>query len=110
MISPEGCAGILWREATETTKPLAADALRLTARDLERFGIIDHVIPEPLGAAHRDHREAATTLKSFLVRYLRELRPLSVEELLEGRYRKFRRIGRFLESENANGQVYDILP
>src|SRR5262249_36816713 len=59
VISPEGCAGILWREANETTKPLAADALRLTARDLQRLGVVDDVIPEPLGGAHRDQREMA---------------------------------------------------
>src|SRR5260221_99969 len=57
VISPEGCAGILWKVATEDTRPLAAQALRLTARDLSKFGVIDDVIPEPLGGAHRDPRE-----------------------------------------------------
>lgn len=95
VISPEGCAGILWKVATEATKPLAAAALRLTAKDLARLGVIDDVIPEPLGGAHRDHREMATTLKSYLLRYLRELSPLSRKELLEGRYQKFRRMGQF---------------
>jgi acetyl-CoA carboxylase carboxyl transferase subunit alpha len=95
VISPEGCAGILWRVATEDTKPLAAEALRLTARHLAHVGVIDDVIPEPLGAAHRDHREMATTLKTYLLRYLRELGPKPVEELLETRYQKFRRMGRF---------------
>src|SRR5262245_38009573 len=56
VISPEGCAGILWREANEQTRPLAADALKLTSRYLLQFGIIDEIIPEPLGGAHRDHR------------------------------------------------------
>jgi acetyl-CoA carboxylase carboxyl transferase subunit alpha len=93
VISPEGCAGILWKVATDSTKPLAAEALRLTARDLVRLGVIDDVIPEPLGAAHRDHREMANTLKTYLLRYLRELRPLSVDDLLEARYQKFRRMG-----------------
>jgi acetyl-CoA carboxylase carboxyl transferase subunit alpha len=93
VISPEGCAGILWKEANDRTKPLAAEALRLTARDLARFGVIDDIIPEPLGGAHRDHREMANTLKLYLVRYLRELRPLPVEDLLEGRYQKFRHMG-----------------
>jgi acetyl-CoA carboxylase carboxyl transferase subunit alpha len=101
VISPEGCAGILWKEATEKTKPMAAEALRLTARHLERFGIIDHVIPEPLGGAHRDPREMANSLKSYLLRYLRELRPLSIEDLLEARYMKFRRMGAFLETGPA---------
>jgi acetyl-CoA carboxylase carboxyl transferase subunit alpha len=93
VISPEGCAGILWKVATDQTKPLAAKALRLTARDLARFQIIDDVIPEPLGGAHRDQREMANTLKGYLLRYLRELRPLSVQELLDDRYAKFRRMG-----------------
>src|ERR1700737_3176165 len=57
VISPEGCAGILWKVATDETKPKAAEALRLTARDLERLGVIDQIIPEPIGAAHRDQRE-----------------------------------------------------
>jgi acetyl-CoA carboxylase carboxyl transferase subunit alpha len=95
VISPEGCAGIWWKVATDKTKPLAATALRLTAKDLATFGVIDDVIPEPLGGAHRDHREMATTLKHFLLRYLRELSSLSTPELLEGRYQKFRRMGLF---------------
>jgi acetyl-CoA carboxylase carboxyl transferase subunit alpha len=93
VISPEGCAGILWKVATETTKPLAAEALRLTARHLAKYGVIDDIIPEPLGAAHRDHREMATTLKAYLLRYLRELNGLSLDQLVEGRYQKFRRMG-----------------
>jgi acetyl-CoA carboxylase carboxyl transferase subunit alpha len=97
VISPEGCAGILWRDATDETKPKAAEALRLTARDLDRLGIIDDIIPEPLGGAHREPREMANTLKSYLLRYLRELRHLSPEDLLEQRYQKFRRMGVFDE-------------
>jgi acetyl-CoA carboxylase carboxyl transferase subunit alpha len=93
VISPEGCAGILWRVANDETKPLAANALKLTAKDLARLGVIEDIIPEPLGGAHRDHREMANTLKSYLLRYLRELRALSIEELLEQRYQRFRRIG-----------------
>jgi acetyl-CoA carboxylase carboxyl transferase subunit alpha len=97
VISPEGCAGILWKDANDTTKPLAAEALRMTARHLERLRIIDHVIPEPLGGAHRDQREMANTLKTFLLRYLRELRGVPLEELLQQRYEKFRRMGEFDE-------------
>ncbi len=99
VISPEGCAGILWKTATELTKPLAAEALRLTARSLHGLGIIDDIIPEPLGGAHRDQREMANTLKSFLLRYLRELRNVPSSDLLENRYRKFRRMGVFEERE-----------
>jgi acetyl-CoA carboxylase carboxyl transferase subunit alpha len=104
VISPEGCAGILWKTATESTKPLAAQALRLTSRDLARLGVIDEIIPEPLGGAHRDHREMANTLKAYLLRYLRELRPAQIEDLLEARYQKFRRMGVFeVVDPSANG-------
>ena len=95
VISPEGCAGILWKEANDQTKPLAAEALRLTAKDLHRLGVIDDIIPEPLGGAHRDHREMANTLKTYLLRYLRELRNLPTDDLLEQRYQKFRAMGVF---------------
>jgi acetyl-CoA carboxylase carboxyl transferase subunit alpha len=97
VISPEGCAGILWKTATEETKPLAAEALRLTARDLMKLGVIDDIIPEPLGGAHRDHREMGNTLKGYLLRYLRELRHVQPDDLLDGRYQKFRRMGVFFE-------------
>jgi acetyl-CoA carboxylase carboxyl transferase subunit alpha len=93
VISPEGCAGILWKVANEETKPLAAEALKLTARDLFRFGIIDKVIAEPLGGAHRDHRETANNLKKVLLRYLRELQTIPIPDLLEQRYQKYRRLG-----------------
>ena len=98
VISPEGCAGILWREATDKTKPLASEALRLTAKHLSSLGVIDDVIPEPLGGAHRDHHEMANTLKTYLLRYLRELKHVPVEELLRLRYEKFRCMGVYLES------------
>jgi acetyl-CoA carboxylase carboxyl transferase subunit alpha len=98
VISPEGCAGILWKEANDLTKPLAAEALKLTARDLFRLRVIDDIIPEPLGGAHRDHREMANILKAYLLRYLRDLRTIPLEELLEQRYQKFRRMGVFEET------------
>src|SRR5262249_8836688 len=105
VISPEGCAGILWKTATDETKPLAAEALRLTARALSRFRIIDDITPEPLGGAHRDHREMANTLKAYLLRHLRDLRNLSVDELLEQRYQKFRRMGVFDEGPSAAAEA-----
>src|SRR5205823_705043 len=98
VISPEGCAGILWKVATDQTKPIAAEALRLTARHLIALGVIDDVIPEPLGGAHRDHRETANTLKTYLLRYLRELRNVPTEDLVRLRYEKFRRMGVYLEA------------
>ncbi len=111
VISPEGCAGILWKTATEETKPLAAEALRLTAKDCLRLGVIDDIIPEPLGGAHSDHREMGNTLKSYLLRYLRELRGVPADDLLAARYQKFRRMGMFIEglttedAEAAGGGV-----
>jgi acetyl-CoA carboxylase carboxyl transferase subunit alpha len=97
VISPEGCAGILWKVADEETKPRAAGALKLTSADLLRFGVIDHVIPEPLGGAHRDARAMAATLKNYLTRQLRELGGVSTDRLLADRYAKFRRMGVFAD-------------
>jgi acetyl-CoA carboxylase carboxyl transferase subunit alpha len=109
VISPEGCAGILWKEANEHTSPLAAEALKLTAKHLLKFGIIDDVIPEPLGGAHRDHREMANTLKSYLLRYLRELHRLPDDYLLEARYQKFRKMGVFMTQPCEPGAEGDRL-
>jgi acetyl-CoA carboxylase carboxyl transferase subunit alpha len=97
VISPEGCAGILWKTANDETKSLAAGALKLTARDLFGLRIIDEIIPEPLGGAHRDPRQMGNFLKAYLLRSLRELTPMSVPDLLQKRYEKFRRMGVFDE-------------
>ena len=97
VISPEGCATILWKGAEHA--PRAAEALKFTGRDLLRFGIIDEVIPEPLGGAHRDHRAAAANLKSFLLKSLREIESAPRPELLDRRYAKFREIGVYHEIE-----------
>ncbi len=104
VISPEGCAGILWKVATGETKPLAASALRMTAKDLHRFGVIDDIIPEPLGGAHRDQAGMANTLKTYLLRYLRELKAVPIADLLEHRYQKFRKLGVF-EHRTGSGEV-----
>jgi acetyl-CoA carboxylase carboxyl transferase subunit alpha len=93
VISPEGCAGILWKVATEVTKPKAAEALRLTAADLQKFGVIDHVIAEPVGGAHRSPRDIGNTLKGYLTKQLRDLGQLSTDDLLRRRYDKFRSMG-----------------
>ena len=95
VISPEGCAGILWKVANEETKPRAADALRLTSTDLKKFGVVDDVILEPLGGAHRNPREMANTLRTYLVRTLRELAGTPTDELLQARYEKFRKLGEY---------------
>ncbi|VTR94955.1 acetyl- carboxylase subunit alpha : Acetyl-coenzyme A carboxylase carboxyl transferase subunit alpha OS=Singulisphaera acidiphila (strain ATCC BAA-1392 / DSM 18658 / VKM B-2454 / MOB10) GN=accA PE=3 SV=1: ACCA [Gemmata massiliana] len=93
VISPEGCAGILWKVATDESKPRAADALKLTATDLKRFGVIDTIVSEPLGGAHRDPRGMGASLKTHLSRELRGLVSQTDEALLDGRYSKFRRMG-----------------
>jgi len=93
VISPEGCAGILWKHARHKDK--AARALRFTSKDLLEFGVIDEVIPEPLGGAHRDHRAAATVLKGSLVAAIRELKLIPRDQLVDRRYDKFRRMGVF---------------
>lgn len=99
VISPEGCAGILWKEANDQTKRQAADALKLTARDLFRLHVIDEIIAEPLGGAHRDPRQMGNILKAYLLRSLRELKQIPMEELVEQRYQKFRKMGVFDEGE-----------
>jgi acetyl-CoA carboxylase carboxyl transferase subunit alpha len=95
VISPEGCAGILWK--SHEYKEQAAKALRLTSRDLLSLGVIDEVIEEPLGGAHRDHPQMAARLKMYLLRNLKELCAKSLDELVSARYEKFRRMGKFLE-------------
>jgi acetyl-CoA carboxylase carboxyl transferase subunit alpha len=91
VISPEGCAAILWKSETEKEK--AAEALMGTAEDLYALGVIDEVLPEPLGGAHRDIEGMARTFSRSLARYLDELGSDSVEDLLKKRYEKYRRIG-----------------
>jgi acetyl-CoA carboxylase carboxyl transferase subunit alpha len=89
VISPEGCAAILWSDGTRG--PEAAEALKLTSMDIDALGtIIDDVIPEPLGGAHNDHVAAAAKVKEYLKKQLAELKELSPEELVEQRYQKFR--------------------
>jgi acetyl-CoA carboxylase carboxyl transferase subunit alpha len=95
VISPEGCAGILWKSHQYAER--AATALKFTSADLLRLGVVDQVIPEPLGGAHRDHHQMAMRLKVFLMRTLRELTAKSPEQLLDSRYDKFRKMGVFLE-------------
>lgn len=104
VISPEGCATILWKGAEHAER--AASALRMTGRDLRKMGIIDEVVSEPLGGAHRDHREAGANLKAYLLRALREIGEIPRDRLLEHRYAKFRKLGVFFEGEpTTNGLV-----
>jgi acetyl-CoA carboxylase carboxyl transferase subunit alpha len=97
VISPEGCAGILWKSATDETKPRAADALKLTSKHLKSLNVIDDVLTEPLGGAHREPRAMATALKSYVLKAIRELRIKKPERLLDERYDKFRQMGVFIE-------------
>jgi len=99
VISPEGCAGILWKHVKYADQ--AARALRFTSRDLLDMRVVDEVVAEPLGGAHRDHRQMATTLKGTLVEALRPLCELSGDDLIERRYEKFRRMGVFEEVASA---------
>lgn len=99
VISPEGCASILWRDVAKAET--AAEALKITARDLNELGIIDEIVPEPEGGAHMDHEAAAKLLDRVLDRSLRSLLDLSPAELLERRYLKFRRMGLFFEATRS---------
>jgi acetyl-CoA carboxylase carboxyl transferase subunit alpha len=93
VISPEGCASILFRDAAKADR--AAEALKLTAQDLLSFGIIDEIVPEPPGGAHRDPKQTAGVLGGALRRHLAELRGMSGDELIANRYSKFRAMGVF---------------
>lgn len=93
VISPEGCAAILWKSAEY--KETAAKILKLTAGDLESFGIIDEIIPEPLGGAHRDPSLVYERLKESILKSIRELNKLSGDELIKDRYDKFCKMGKF---------------
>ncbi len=92
VISPEGCASILWRDAKQAES--AAMALKLTAADLKGLGVIDEIVPEPPGGAHVDHEATFRNLDAVLARQLEELRGVKPDDLLAGRYRKFRNMGR----------------
>ncbi|HEV7868175.1 MAG TPA: acetyl-CoA carboxylase carboxyltransferase subunit alpha [Chthoniobacteraceae bacterium] len=93
VISPEGCAAILWKHRKHA--PEAAAALKLTARDLLALKVIDEVIPEPLGGAHQNHAAALSNLKTAVARHLDELSAIPLDELLAARYAKYRRVGEF---------------
>jgi len=91
VISPEGCAAILWRDGSQA--PVAAEALKLTSKDLKRLQLIDHVIDEPLGGAHRNLYNAVYNVEHFIVQALRELKRVKVSDLIEKRYQKLMAIG-----------------
>ena len=104
VISPEGCASILWR--TGQKAPEAAEALKITAGDLKSLDVIDEIIPEPLGGAHRNPAEAAGNLERHIVGALRQLRRMSLDELLKARYDRWRRMGKVIyAAPPAEGQL-----
>jgi acetyl-CoA carboxylase carboxyl transferase subunit alpha len=96
VISPEGCAAILWKDGTRAEE--AAERLKMTAPDLLSLGVVDEVVPEPPGAAHQDADESATILEASIERHLSELERLSADELPADRYKRFRSLGAYLEA------------
>jgi acetyl-CoA carboxylase carboxyl transferase subunit alpha len=97
VISPEGCASIMWRDSSK--KDLAAEAMKITAKDLSALGVIDGIVLEPPGGAHTDHGQAAELLDAALQQNLSAIKHLSVAELLESRYKKFRDMAQFFQVE-----------
>lgn len=93
VISPEGCAAILWKDRANA--PKAAEALKLTARDLKELDLVDEIVPEPLGGAHRNPKFTAESLKLTVLHHIGELQKLPTDQLLANRYQKFRKIGPF---------------
>jgi acetyl-CoA carboxylase carboxyl transferase subunit alpha len=96
VISPEGCSGILWKGNEHAAT--AAEALKLTSKHLMKLGVIDSVVQEPLGGAHRDPHTAAHNLEQYLAKTLRDLKRVKPENLLERRYEKFRQLGEYVET------------
>jgi acetyl-CoA carboxylase carboxyl transferase subunit alpha len=96
VISPEGCAAILWKDGAKA--PLAAEALKVTADSLEKLGVVDEVVAEPSGGAHNDPAQAAAALKYSLHKHLNDLRALDPEKLLDTRYDRYRHLGVFEEA------------
>jgi acetyl-CoA carboxylase carboxyl transferase subunit alpha len=104
VISPEGCAAILWKDRSAAGK--AAQALKISAKDLLELKLVDEIIPEPLGGAHTDAETTAATVRGYLLKHLEELIKMSGEERLKGRYEKFRAFGHFEEKvETAESEV-----
>src|SRR5882672_2686747 len=97
VISPEGCAAILWKDRSASAK--AAEALKITAKDLLQLGLVDEIVPEPLGGAHSNPEKMAETLREFLLKHLEELLLLSAAQRLKQRYAKFRAYGHFAEKK-----------
>ena len=102
VISPEACSAILWRDRKHA--PEAAEALKLTAQDLMRLGVVDEVVPEPEGGAHRDYEMASANLGNALRKNLAKLLETPIEQLLKKRYKKFRALGNFAEPKTNSAR------
>ncbi len=104
VISPEGCAAILWRDGSQA--PDAAEALKLTSKDLYKLGLIDAIIPEPLGGAHRNVHDTVYNVEMYIARTLRDLKRTKIDNLLENRYKKLRSIGNnFVNNHRSKARV-----
>jgi acetyl-CoA carboxylase carboxyl transferase subunit alpha len=103
VISPEGCASILWKD--RAAAPKAAQALKITAKDLQDLKLVDGIIPEPLGGAHTDPDKTAENLQQHLLQQLEELLRLPAPERLKQRYEKYRAFGHFLEKSEAAAEL-----
>lgn len=103
VISPEGCAGILWRDGSKAN--LAAEALKLTSVELSKLKLVDSVIEEPLGGAHRNPHDAIYNVEKFIIKSLRELKRVKIDDLLEMRYKKLRNIGHTAETVAAAAKI-----
>jgi acetyl-CoA carboxylase carboxyl transferase subunit alpha len=102
VISPEGCAAILWKDRSAAAK--AAEALKITAKHLLELGLVDEVVPEPLGGSHTDAEASATFLKNVLIKNLEQLQTLTPAERLKRRYAKFRSFGQVFEKQPLESQ------
>jgi acetyl-CoA carboxylase carboxyl transferase subunit alpha len=103
VISPEGCAAILWKDRANAAK--AAAALKITAKDLLQLNLVDEIIPEPLGGAHTDAAGVAANLKTHLLRHLEAIQAMTIAERLKKRYEKFRAHGHFIEKTDSPGEA-----
>jgi acetyl-CoA carboxylase carboxyl transferase subunit alpha len=108
VISPEACSAILWKDRRHAAE--AAEALKLTAQDLIGLGVVDEIVPEPEGGAHRDHDLAAANLGTALRQNLERIAAQPIEELMQQRYEKFRKLGKYTEEEIAQGSAPPLQP
>ncbi len=110
VISPEGCSAILWKNSEQAAVMEAARALKMTARDLLGFGIIDGIVEEPLGGAHRDSQASASSMKKIILASLEELSHFGAKELLKRRYEKYRQIGAYHKAASAHNEASSRKP